>query len=620
MIFIYTPLDIYLHNPVDFIVGWKFLLPPLLLVFLIFFILLSALFFIIWRFKLTAGIVIHAFLFASIIFARFGLNLFSASYIYMLIFTVLAAVLWTLLINKCNADALDISVLLVWGLIIAAYLQTLFLNGNMIEIRGVQTTYSDRSLYNILNMLLWVVVILIPPCIYVLLLMKKKIFRFEKALVLSVIAFALMQATGLVTAAMSADLPKGYDEGDLRYKSYENLTRFNKDKNIMVFVLDRLDVEYMKDTLEEYPHLYEKLDGFTHFEDNMTEYMDTFPSVTAFLTQYYYEQGQSLGEYWEKAWSLHGYIDTLIDNGFYTNLYLDYTSTYDDLEQIEERTNNLQELKRLDVNPGGFVDITTRLSLGRSAPYLMKNLFLANVGPNFGNGFFVFPKWAQDLVIGMHSDLKFLSYIKQNEFSADVEESTFTVKHFNCSHVHGHRDNPASYGYHFDDESGTIKLGGNTIDSTRAFFEILDTYFNYMKELGVYDNTMIIMLADHGADRVIREGDPSFERLAKRTGSLLIKPFGSTGRLQIDTKTELSNKYLGASVLEAAGLPDLKTGLSYFDLINGAEPPVRIMYGTEQWILPWAEQGSSAVLNIYGIYEVSGDANKDENWALIPIN
>ena len=31
----YTPLDMYLHNPLDFIVGWRFLLPPLFLLFLL---------------------------------------------------------------------------------------------------------------------------------------------------------------------------------------------------------------------------------------------------------------------------------------------------------------------------------------------------------------------------------------------------------------------------------------------------------------------------------------------------------------------------------------------------------------------------------------------------------
>jgi hypothetical protein len=117
------------------------------------------------------------------------------------------------------------------------------------------------------------------------------------------------------------------------------------------------------------------------------------------------------------------------------------------------------------------------------------------------------------------------------------------------------------------------------------------------------------MLADHG-----------FGRVAGETASLLIKPAGSTGPLLVDRNAELSHKYFGAGILDTANISHAEFGISYFDIINGMDPPVRIMYGLYHWFPRFLELGSTASLTTYGIYEVAGDANIPENWTFIPVD
>ena len=608
-LFFYTPFDIYLHNPSDFIVGWRFLLPFLLAYFLGCFLIVLLFLILVWYRKIIIGVALLAVCGVLIIIARFAFMMFESSYLYVLVGIAAAAVIWVLMNKILKESTFDVVTLLIWGLLIAAYVQTLFLNGNMIIIKNQQAAYSEQSAANIVNLLIWAVLTLLPLCIFILYKHKKKEFRFEGILTFSMVIVFGMQTTGLIKTAATAALPVGYDEGIAEYKSYEATTKLSNDNNILVFILDRMDVMFMREAFERYPHLKEYLDGFTHYENNITEYWDTFPSVTSMLTHNYYKQGQTYMEYWEESWAQYNFIDTLRENGFTTNLFLDYSSTYGSLCQLQNRSDNFVLHDKVKVNMRDFTSIISRLSLGRLSPYILKDLWLAKIAPNFGNNLFLYPIWAQHPVIGIHSDLSFHSYVQQADFSASSDKSVFTIMHLNGAHVSGDRADSTSYGLHFDDESGSILLGGDVIDSTRATLEILNVYFERLKDIGVYDNSTIILLADHGYGRTPGE-----------TASLLIKPAGSSGALQTDINSELSHKYFGASVLDAAGLPYDSLGISYFDLIDGLTPPVRIFYNLDHWFPAWLSLGTSARLNIYGFFEVSGDANIPENWVYFPFD
>jgi len=605
-LFFYTPFDIYLHNPSDFIIGWKFLLPLLLAFFLVCFLAILILLLLVWHRKIMIGVILLATCGLFMLIGRFAFMMFTLSYIYMLAAVAVLAAVWVLMIKILKENAFDVVVLLISGILIAAYIQTLFLNGNMIMIKNEQTEYSLLTVDNIINLLIWSVITLLPLCIFILLKIKKKVFRVDKVLTFSMVIILGMQSVGLVITAATTDIPEGYDEGQVIYKSYEATSNLSNEKNILVFILDRMDVAYMREALERYPHLKDYLDGFTHYENNITEYWDTFPSVTSMLTHNYYKPGQTYTEYWEESWAQYSFIDNLKENGFTTNMFLDYSSTYGSHSQLQNRADNLIAHDKVEVNFSGFTSTISRLSLGRLSPYLLKDLWLPMIAPNFGNSLFHYPVWVQQPVIGIHSDLLFHGYIQQAEFTASSDKSVFTIMHLNGAHVSGDKADTTSYGLHFDDISGSILFGGDVIDSTRVTLEILNGYFEKLKGIGVYDLSTIILLADHG-----------YERVPGETASLLIKPVGCSGVMQIDTETELSHKYFGASVLDAAGLPYGEFGISYFDLIDGMMPSARILYSLDHWFPAWTSFGTSAILELYGYYEVSGDANVPDNWVYI---
>jgi len=607
-LFLYTPLDMYLNNPIDFVVSWRFLLLPLFVAFLLCFIAISAVLVLIHHRKVIVGVIALALLGLMIIVARFVLVLFSAVFIYMIGAVVVAIVAWILLLKILKDDALTVIILGMWGLVVAAYIQTLFLNGNMVTIMGQQTDYGTLTAGNIINALIWIAIILAPLCIWLVFKVKKKDFRFEKAFVLSLVIISGMQIVGLVSTAATTDLPEGYEENPV-YFTYEAAVNFNPDNNILVFVLDTLDVRVIRNTFEAYPHLQEYLDGFTLYENNTAEHFGTVPSMVSMLTGHHPEPWQNSPDYKPEAWGQHIFIDTLREHGFRTNLYLCLISAFGENEQIEHRTDNMRAPERVGANAREILSTTTRLSLGRLSPYVLKNTWLSDIAPDFGRHFFYVEVENEHAVftpiVGIHSDMRFHNFVSfHSEFTADSEESVFTFIFLNGPHANGDRDDPGSNGFHFIEETGELLQGGTRTDVARGNFETLNVFFQNMREIGVYDNTTIIITGDHG----LRDQIPE-------TVGLFIKPQNSSGPLTVDTVTELSHINFQATVIEAAGIPHASYGISYFDIINGV---VSVPAMRELFVLGRHNEPHARIEGEYGVWQVVGDANERENWTFVP--
>jgi hypothetical protein len=598
-VLLFAPFDLYLHNPIEFLVGWKFLLPNLLLFTLGGFIVLTTLLMLVCYKKTILGLAALLLCAILVAYVRFVVQLFLSKYMYFFLIIALAALLWILLMKLLKNRTIDFVPLLICGVLIALYMQVLFFNGEMALITGDTANYSALTSWHVINFLLFTAIIFLPLCLWNI-FGKTKGIKYEKAMIFIALLISGMQISGMVSTAVSAEIPTGYDENP-RYLSYEPSIHFNADDNICVFILDRLDVSFVEEVLEKYPELNDQLDGFTFYKNNVSEYPGTFPSITTMLTQHYYKRGMTVSEYWKEAWSRHTILDILRDNGYAATLLIDKSSTYGDFEEIQDRTNNIREGDiKLNANFVGIVNNISRLSFGRVLPYTLKNFFLKRLSSTFANSLFFLNTNASDiqqLAPGASTDLNYYYYINQNEFTANSEKKVFHLAHMNCSHINYDRT-LTKEGYHLDTKTGMIEKSGDYIDTTRACFEILNIYFSKMKKLGVYDNSTVILLGDHGRD---------FDLKSAVTTGLLIKPKNAKGALQIDTESELSNKYLGASILHIAGLPHLELGLSYYDIIQGAPPPIRRLYNFSVRSF-WDNNKSSSC------FEISGDANDFSNW------
>lgn len=493
-----------------------------------------------------------------------------------------------------RGKALDVLTLILCGLSVSSYAQALFMNGNMTLFIGLTPAYSEYGASNIINFLIWVFLAVLPLCIWKGLQDSERLrgVKWETGVICVSIVIIGMQTVGII--AVTPDYENERYEFPSYYFSYSEAFELSQDENICVFVIDSLDVTWMNEAFERYPEIKEHLDGFTFYQNNTSVFPATYPTTVNLFTQKLHDALPPVD--YEEAWREPVLTDVLRVNGYSVSLLPDVMTTLGDAgyDVYERFDNTIPHDAQVVINYYTVLETLLNLSFGRNAPYLFKNNFLYIVDrrdDNFGIGFNshfltddVFPYEVRN-----STDALFYYRLKDVGLRLQNETKVFSYAHFNS----GHNFN----GFSYNDNTGRFEYtrGNDHIDSVRGSFVILGEYFSQMKELGVYDNSTIILIADHGSILIT---SPLSRPVVS---SLLIKPKNSRGLLQTDAASELSHENFQASILDIAGLPYSEDyGPSYFDIIESSLPRKRVFYD-----------------NYVTRYEITGDANDFENWVML---
>lgn len=485
---------------------------------------------------------------------------------------------------------------LIAGFILCGYIQMLFYNGKMQPFNNINpsTAVKEFSLYSITNFAIMVVIFFAPVIVTATLIDKeKKDGRARttpsKVLTYLVAAILAMQTAGALQNKFGIKTIKNDDEYPkiLSYLSYDGATTLSKDNNVIVFIVDRLDGDWLNTTLECYPELYEELEGFTFFRDNISCYSLTFPSVPQLVTGKEFT-GTTWSDYLEYAWSGTNYLSLLREGEYSTNLILDENTTYLNLKDVaqyadnvykptQEEIQNSDEFYRINyINSGGVVPVFLRLSMARLVPYICKDAFTADLHGDPSERFVEILKESKDRhlpAVGNQSDTEFFSYLQEVGIKDTSDKKAFVFVHLN--------------GVHNPDEvtAGRAPDGGKaapneTIATARGAFVILSEYLNQMKQMNVFDNSTIIIVGDHGRQPFEILDEKKID--SRIVTGLLVKPRNAErNRLIVDTETQLSNKYIPATILEAAGLDYSAYGVSIQDVIKdhlSLERTIRFYY------------------------------------------
>ncbi|MDO4863898.1 MAG: hypothetical protein Q4A05_06995 [Ruminococcus sp.] len=506
---------------------------------------------------------------------------------------------------------------LLGGVLIAGYWQVMFANGRMVQITGDPTAYSERSSANNLNLILFMLLIFVPLIVLIisgeLKKGKRKRYVITALTYISAIVF-LMQAVGLGSRVFKTGILRKDDSQLDNYLSMEDTMELSPDNNVVVFLTDRLDAQWLEMVLERYPDLNDELEGFTFYSNNVGRFTNTFPSVCNMLTNYEYS-GQDWSEYFDAAWQGETLPKRLHDNGYKVNMLIDNLVTYSDFDDIRDQCDNIHSsVNYVDFNyfdHGGILRTMANFSLGKLSPYLLKNSFVGDMTSDFSSKFYTSTGTDAAMfkgVVGNDTDMEFCNYVRTHTMKADCDQKTFTFVHLNFAH--DYNEDLAALDPDYD---GTIDREKNILGG----FRLLEFYLDKMKEAGVYDNSTIIFIGDHGrppAEIEYAEDDelPTIELDGEIRTTILVKPAGAERvPLVIDHDAQLSSSEFGATVLEYAGVDKSGFGPSILDVKNMDEQdiPERILH-----VYFW--KGIGRVDDILK-YQVTGDASDFDNWKVI---
>lgn len=530
----------------------------------------------------------------------------------MLFFAVLTTAVLTGLMNLLlliSEKLCSVFSKVLLGLLFAFFAQSVFMEGRMPVVIGNDTRYEEYKPAIYANAVIFVLIFISPFAVHIAArLIKKSGSKSDAAgawltagLAAAIFAFNL-GSSGLKLLNTDMD---GYDGVHRQYLSYEPAMSLSKEENIVVFLTDRLDSEWLDDVIEGYPEIEDELGGFTYYRNNVSEGTSTFPVVPSILTASDY-RGEEWRDYLSRAWSGETVAKKLKNSGYNVYLMPDRITTLSSISQINGQCDNIKEysdgeLKLRIFGKRAVFPVMFRLSLARMSPYALKHILTYWLGANFTRNFFAADDKSD--AVGPQSsvdgDMKFYQYLKNNGLNIESEAKTFTFVHLNCAHT---VDSSISSIYRF--------TGASDVYSTiRGDLEIIFEYIRRMKELGIFDNSTIIILGDHGrAPRELKGAQDALDGAI--TSALLIKPArAAEERLKTDSDSELSTAFFSASILEYAGIDHSGYGYSYNDIINSG-------ISTERFLRSYDFAGYGRMV-YQALYKIVGNARDFENWERI---
>ena len=346
---------------------------------------------------------------------------------------------------------------------------------------------------------------------------------------------------------------------------------FSKDKNVIILLIDTLQSNLFYEVLNEKKAYNDIFDGFSYFPDTVSSFPYTFLSIPSILTGQNYKNDQPTQNFIKNSYSQESLLKTLVNNGFRTEIYTeDPITLYFDTSLINNITR--KETRFFDLKIKNHVLYLSDVTLFRILPAQFKkylyndqnwrlSLQNNNISPPVNNSSNI-GQWGQ-------KSINFVDNLTQKTTS-DQEGSVFKFYHLRGTHLP----------YELT-ENLQIKVQPPDTESykeqIRAMFTLTKAFLDKLKAIGVYDNSLIIVMADHGAGIPSDSSselllDNSFTKnnlsnnidkkiISSGLPLLLIKPENSREDMHI-IKTPASLTDLPKTISDYLGIPNNFPGIN----------------------------------------------------------
>jgi len=403
--------------------------------------------------------------------------------------------------------------------------------------------------------------------------------RFTKYRTKAIIILLVMQLVNFAGQLLTQPEPYGFK---LYTTDGTNLSTFSPEKNVVMILLDTFQSDVFEQILLENPQLKDELQGFTYYSDVAGGYPTTMPSVPLIMTGEYYLNQQPFQDFIKEAYLNNSLPKTLKEMSY--NVYVPCNNIFLCDTQISDSftTKSKQTLISKEELP-----TLMKPTAIRYLPTLVYQLHQQNK-PEF-NQPITYDGWDAESVSNSEitqTDQRLLATIIENASTASATPA-FRYYHFNASHPPF-----AEYTYQ-----------GQIEHSVKAF-TLATTIIDKLKELNIYDQTMIIILADHGYGPLGYKQSPNDENpvIDEIKGSamplLLIKPFNSKENFSTNN-TPISYQTFSTDITNY-----LKTGN-----LTLTESPIRKFY-YYRWAGDWEQQ----YLPQLDEYIITGSVYNQNSW------
>jgi hypothetical protein len=413
---------------------------------------------------------------------------------------------------------------------------------------------------------------------------------------------------------------------------------FSKHINVIILVLDTFQSDIFQDIILEDADLIASFDGFTYFRNSLAGSDGTSVSIPNMLTANNYDNTIPYLDFVKKSFLDNSLPKALKDYSFSIDLYPIYKySVYDDFSSITFSGKKLMDWGAFFKEQAFIID----LALFRSLPHFIKELiynhqqwFLSGLveryqiaenangtlkdGERVSSGSYNL-KYSKEFensqkLIGKNWDAGFIN--KMIPKSGIIKNTdAFKLYHLNGIHLQLIMNEDVEYDAQIPTRAAMKRQGTGILKIAAIFLERL-------RQMKVYDNSLIFIVGDHGFGLSAAGINPSpqganFNKSGPYKGLfsnfksagiplILVKKINSTGELRIsDAPVSLSD--IPQTVVEELGLDAKFPGKSMFS-VNENEERERIYRA-----FVGAQENAEYLAPLYE-YSVNGFSWDDASW------
>ena len=364
----------------------------------------------------------------------------------------------------------------VFGLVLSLYIQGNYIVVDYGALDGNEINWSDFKTQGIISAALFIVV----TGVCVLIACKVNRTKFFKAIQMISICLVLVQCVTIMTLM----LQKGGLKKEAKYLATQD-EEFNlsPEENILVLVLDTFDSKAFSNIMEqdESGKYKEMLKDFTYYPDTSAAYSATDLAVPNILTGDQYQNEVTYGEFLNRAYANSPFITRLNKEDWFCGVYSECMAPQN--ENTAKNINNYLKLERTVSSHRRLAEFMYKFVGFRYLPQPLKQycwFYPEDVKSSL--------ECTVDDTKTLCSDSNFIFYDQIPEIKADSDKKVFHFYHLEGTHP------PFTINADFQPSNQELTIE----DEGKAMMVLIDSFLAKLKEENVYDNSNIIIMADHG--------------------------------------------------------------------------------------------------------------------------
>ena len=407
-----------------------------------------------------------------------------------------------LLLSALRGRIFNFFLVFVASIGVAAYVQVLVLNYGMPIADGGTIVWAEHNTMMVVSSVVWIAII-------VLSLLLSLFNRFRAQGVVALASACLLVVQGVGVASLFIAPPAATEQAggmdDLTHTNLvsqtesvlteDGLYSVSSKNNVIVFVLDTYDQTLLNTVSNMNSHMLDEMTDFTEFTNCTGSMTPTRFAVPYLLTGELPKVGEGSNVYLANRYARGTFLADAQNAGYSVGLYTDSLQIGslpdDEQKAIAAITINMHKVAASSLDFRGTFEALCQIALYRDAPWPLKHNFWYYTDQINGRIVSYNPDAEPGERVYTMNDPRYYGQLQRQGLAVDDDAPAGA---FRVIHLLG-----AHYPYSIDEHANDLGTDNSTKEQqAQGSMHIVAEYLRQLKELGVYDQSTIIITADHG--------------------------------------------------------------------------------------------------------------------------